>query len=144
MLALGLVMAAASIAGGAAEQSTVERAFEHYERIRTALAQDTTLGVADEARALAPLAGEIAGEQAAHAAAAVGEAKDIAAARERFAAMSDVLVPKFLDAGLPGVRGFICSMKGARWAQRGVSPANPYYGKSMLTCGTPITSKQGA
>lgn len=144
ILALGFVWATASTAAAAAQQPTVERAFEHYERIRTALAQDTTRGIAAEAGALSRLAAEVAGEHAARAAAAVAEAKDIAAARERFAALSDVLVPKFLDAGLPGVHGFVCSMKGARWVQRGGSPANPYYGKSMLTCGTPIASKQGA
>lgn len=139
-LALGLVWATASIAA-AAEQSSVERAFEHYERIRTALAQDTTRGLAGEAAALSRLAGEIAGEQAARMAAALAEAKDIAAARERFAALSDALVPEFLDAGLPDVHGFVCSMKGARWVQRGGSPANPYYGKAMPACGTPIKGK---
>ena len=58
--------------------------------------------------------------------------------RAAFAELSEVLVPKFLDAELPGVVGFVCTMKKAQWAQRGETAANPYYGKAMATCGVPI------
>jgi hypothetical protein len=116
----------------------VERTFEHYERIRSALAQDTTKNIATEARALSPLARDIAGEQAVRTSASLAEAKTLEDAREQFGAPSEALVPKFLEAGLPGVQGFVCSMKDKRWVQRGEKPANPYFGKSMSTCGTAI------
>jgi hypothetical protein len=91
-----------------------------------------------KAKALSPLAREIAGEEAARAAASLAQAKTLEDAREQFGALSEALVPKFLEAGLPGVQGFVCSMKDKRWVQRGEKPANPYFGKSMSTCGTAI------
>lgn len=135
----GLVVAVGLSAGGAAQGGEEQRAFEHYERIRSALAADSVKGVPAEARALAPLAREIAGEAAGTAAAALAEATNIESAREQFGVLSEALVPGFLKAGLPGVQGFVCPMKQKRWVQRGSTAANPYYGKAMPTCGTPVT-----
>lgn len=134
------LVAAASVSGLAlrAQERPLERAFEHYERIRAALAQDTTKGVAAEARALSPLARDVAGETAGRTATSLAQAKDIEEAREQFGVLSEALVPKFLEAGLPGVQGFVCSMKEKRWVQRGAKIENPYFGKSMATCGTLI------
>lgn len=57
--------------------------------------------------------------------------------------MSLLLVPKFLDARLPGVVGFACSMKqNAVWAQRGDAIENPYFGKVMLNCGVPLKNSR--
>jgi hypothetical protein len=139
-MAAGAFLMAASPSGAASSQQAppVERAFEHYERIRSALAQDTSTNVAAEAEALSPLAREIAGEQAGRAAASLADAKNLEQAREQFGTLSEALVPKFLEAGLAGVQGFVCSMKQKRWAQRGTTAANPYFGKAMATCGTPI------
>jgi hypothetical protein len=120
------------------QERAVDRAFTHYERIRAALAQDTTKGVAGEANALAPLAAEVAGDGARQAADSVAQAKSLAEARDRFGALSEALVPKFLEAGLPGVQGFVCSMNQKRWVQRGTKADNPYMGKAMATCGNPI------
>lgn len=138
--AWAFVVVAASASGTAASQQAppVERAFEHYERIRAALAHDTMENVSVEAKALLPLAREIAGEQAGRAAASLAQAKNLEDAREQFGALSEALVPKFLEAGPPGVQGFVCSMKDKRWVQRGEQPSNPYFGKSMSTCGTAI------
>jgi hypothetical protein len=139
MAAWAFVMAASPSGGASSQQAPpVERAFEHYERIRAALAQDTTENMSVKAKALSPLAREIAGEEAARAAASLAQAKTLEDAREQFGALSEALVPKFLEAGLPGVQGFVCSMKDKRWVQRGEKPANPYFGKSMSTCGTAI------
>ena len=71
-------------------------------------------------------------------AAKLAAAQSIEDVRLAFAALSEVLVPRFLDAELPGVVGFVCTMKNARWVQRGETVANPYYGKAMATCGVPI------
>jgi hypothetical protein len=133
-----LITASASNAAFSQQVPPVERAFEHYERIRVALAQDTTENVSVEAKALSPLAREIAGEEAERAAASLAQAKTLENAREQFGALSEALVPKFVEARLPGVQGYVCSMKQRRWAQRGTTAANPYFGKAMATCGTPI------
>ena len=139
MAAGAFLMAAAPSGAAFSQQGTpVQRAFEHYERIRAALSQDTTENVPVEAKALSPLARDIAGQDAARAAALLAQAKTLEEAREQFGALSEALVPKFLEAGLPGVQGFVCSMKQKRWAQRGTTAANPYFGKAMATCGTPV------
>ncbi len=97
ILGVGLVVPASVVALMAQEQP-MERAFEHYERIRSALAQDTTKGVTAEAKALSPLATEIAGERAGRAATSLAQAKNVEEAREQFGLLSEALVPKFLDA----------------------------------------------
>jgi hypothetical protein len=60
------------------------------------------------------------------------------AATSGVGAVSEALVPVFLDAGIPGLKGFVCTMRNARWVQRGEAVANPYLGKAMPTCGVPI------
>ena len=139
-LAAGALLIAASVWAAAASQQTrpIERAFDHYERIRAVLAQDSMKGIAAEAKALSPLAVDIAGADAGRAADGLAQAKDLEEARERFGTLSEALVPRFLEAELPGVHGFLCSMKQKRWVQRGSTVANPYYRKAMATCGTPI------
>lgn len=144
--ALGLGLAAALAActvAISAQERPVDRAFQHYERIRVALAQDTTKDVAAEAGALAPLAAELAGEEAGAAAQSLATAKDLNQSRDHFAKLSDALVPKFMEAGIPGVQGFMCAMNKRRWAQRGTAVENPYYGKAMLNCGAPIKGTGG-
>lgn len=117
----------------------VVQAFDHYEAIRVALAQDKIDTVATHANALAPLAGQMAGKNAQAAADRVAAAKTLDSAREQFGVLSAALVPKFLEAKLPGVHGFMCPMKNVPWAQRTLTLGNPYYGKAMLTCGNEIT-----
>ena len=135
------IAASPSTAGLSQQEEPVVRAFEHYERIRAALAQDTTKDIAAEAKALSPLARDIAGDDARRAAMSLAQAKNVEEAREQVGILSEALVPKFLDAGLPGVQGFVCSMKQKPWVQRGGTAANPYFGKAMATCGTPIKAK---
>ena len=139
IFAAAVVMAAStSEAGPRQQERPVDRAFEHYESIRAAFAQDTTKGVATDATALSRLARDIAGEDAGRAAEALAKAKGLDETRVRFGVLSEALVPTFIEADLPGVHGFVCSMKQKPWAQRGSTPANPYYGKAMPSCGTPI------
>ena len=137
VLMIGVFMAGATLGATPVRQDrAVDRAFTHYERIRAALAQDTTKGIAGEASALAPLAAEVAGDGARRAAESVAQATSLTEARDRFGALSEALVPRFLEAGLPGVQGFVCSMNQKRWVQRGSKADNPYMGKAMATCGT--------
>jgi hypothetical protein len=139
LLALTLVMplpAAAAQATGTA----VTQAFDHYEAIRVLLADDKLEMIGTHAKALAPLAGQIAGKDTQAAVERMGAAKTLDSARDQFVVVSSGLVPKFIDAKLPGVHAFMCPMKAnATWAQRTATLQNPYFGKAMLTCGSEIT-----
>jgi hypothetical protein len=128
----------ATTASAVAQGRVVDRAFAAYDRIYMALVQDSLEGVAEASALLRPLAEELAGEEADRAAASLGEATTLEDARVRLAAISEALVPKFMSADIPGLVGFVCTMKKAQWVQRGDSVANPYYGKAMPTCGVPI------
>lgn len=122
----------------AAQSRPVDRAFTEYDRIARALVKDSIEGVPAAAAALQPLAVEVGGDGARAPAAKLAAAESLDDARMAFAELSEALVPQFLDAELPGVVGFVCTMKKAQWAQRGELVANPYYGKAMATCGVPI------
>lgn len=134
----GTLLVAAQQPDEAGEGTPEAEAFEHYEQIRVVLASDQVEGIGEPAEALAPLAGRVAGNGAKAAAEQLASTKSLDDAREFFGALSASLVPKFLDAGLPGVYGFTCAMKKQPWAQRTKAVENPYFGKSMLTCGDPI------
>jgi Cu(I)/Ag(I) efflux system membrane fusion protein len=133
LMVLAPVFAAAQTAA-----APVVQAFDHYEGIRVVLAEDKIETVSTHAKALAPLAGQLAGKDARAAAERMAAAKTLDSAREQFALLSSALVPKFLDARLPGVHAFMCPMKNASWAQRTDKLENPYYGQAMLTCGSEI------
>jgi hypothetical protein len=121
-----------------AQESPAGRAFEHYEQIRAALAQDTTAEVAKHAHALTPLAAALAGDEAAAASESIAKAENLDKARDAFGKLSELIVPKFMAAGIEGAHGFICPMNQKRWVQRGATAGNPYYGKSMATCATAL------
>lgn len=130
--------AVATVATLAAQDRPVDRAFAQYDRIAQALAKDSLEGVSTAAAALQPLAVEVGGDAAKAPAAKLAAATSLEDIRAAFGELSEVLVTKFLDAELPGVVGFVCTMKKTQWAQRGETAANPYYGKAMATCGVPI------
>ena len=65
-------------------------------------------------------------------------ADDLSAARDRFGALSDAIVTYAtgLNLTMPeGVRTAYCPMAEKPWLQKGNTIANPYYGKSMPSCG---------
>jgi hypothetical protein len=127
----------------APSSSAASRAFESYEAVRVALAGDRFDGPAvAQATALVPLAEEVGGAAFRQAAEALAAAADIKAARKAFGELSKLIVPKFQEAALDGVRLFECPMVKQPWAQRGGKIENPYFGKSMLTCGNPIKEKK--
>ena len=121
----------------------IAQAFEEYERIRTALSADSLKGVKEAATALAPLAKDLGGDDAGAAATKLAAATAIKDARTHFGDLSDALVPTLLAAEIPGVHGFSCAMVKKPWAQKGDKTQNPYYGKSMPTCGVPMKVKAG-
>ncbi|MEZ5318172.1 MAG: hypothetical protein R2752_12285 [Vicinamibacterales bacterium] len=130
--------AVVTVATLAAQDRPVDRAFAQYDRIAQALAKDSLEGVSTAAAALQPLAVEVGGDAAKAPATKLAAATSLEDVRAAFGELSEVLVTKFLDAELPGVVGFVCTMKKTQWAQRGETAANPYYGKAMATCGVPI------
>ena len=123
----------------AAQSTPAAKAFEHYEGVRKALANDKLADASPHAKQLVASVEPVGGADAKEAAGALAEAKTIEDARKHFATLSAILVPKFQEANIPGAYAYMCSMENASWMQRGKAIENPYYGKSMLTCGSAIT-----
>lgn len=137
-----LMAAGFAFAASIAIQTTpAARAFEHYEGVRKALANDKLADAAPHAKQLVAAVEPVGGADAKKAAEALADAKTIEDARKHFATLSAILVPKFQEANIPGAYAYMCSMENASWMQRGTAIENPYYGKSMLTCGSAITKK---
>ena len=141
LLVLALQPAATARGLSSHEPDPVTVAFDHYESIRVALAADHMTDVPRHAKALAVVADELGVPAAKAAAEQIAATTDIKAAREHFGPLSTALIPRFEKAKLKDVHVFTCSMVGQSWAQKGKAIENPYYGKSMLACGTPKTSK---
>lgn len=136
--AVVVVMAQGWMATTAGQEKPVLEAFSHYEQIRVALSSDTLADVAKHAKALAPLAGAVAGTVAKKAADQLAAAKTIMDARLHFGDLSATLVPTFQAEAIPGTHAFMCPMKQKLWMQRGDTMNNPYFGKAMATCGSPL------
>jgi hypothetical protein len=127
-------------------QTPVVQAFDHYEAIRASMADDQFDTVLEHARALAPLAGQVAGAEAEAAASRLASSTTINRARVEFIDLSSELVPHFLEARLEDVHGFICSLQDGRtatWVQRSASISNPYFGHAWPDCGEEIPQAGG-
>lgn len=147
MMLVGMTLG--SIAPGAWAQdhgahsapTPTRQAFEHYEGVRVALSADNLADVAPHARPLAASVAEVGGADATRHADALAASTTLDDARKHFAELSTILVPKFQAEKIPGATAFMCSMKKQPWMQKGDTVENPYYGKSMATCGSPMTDK---
>lgn len=112
-----------------------------YLQIQAALAADKFDGVVVQAKAFETAATALGkdAEKLAEGAKKLAAAKDIAAARTAFGELSDALVA-YADktkSGLgPDVRVAYCPMVNKPWLQKEKEIRNPYYGSSMLTCGS--------
>jgi hypothetical protein len=136
-----LVLAFALVVG-----ATIARAgdpltsmLDPYFRIQSALSDDKTDGVKDDALAIKAAATSLGepGAKIAVAAAALSGAADLGAARAAFGTLSDAVVAyseKTKTAGA-GVHTMYCPMVSKQWMQKGETVSNPYYGKAMLSCG---------
>jgi len=133
-----VAMALGWMAITAGQEKPAVQAFSHYEEIRVALSNDTLAETAKHAKALAPLAGAVAGNAATKAADQLAAAKTLEDARMHFGDLSAALVPKFQAEGIAGVHAYVCPMKQKPWMQRGDTMSNPYFGKAMSTCGSPL------
>ena len=117
-----------------------------YLRLAVRLASDDAAGAKAAAAKVGEAAAGVTAPQAAQIKAAVSDlaaASDIAAQRVAFDRASVAVIAFIETAGnpLPGtVYVARCPMafenRGARWLQDNASIHNPYYGASMLTCGS--------
>ena len=130
---------AAMMAFGAA--TPVDTMIDRAVAIQVSLSHDKMDGVSANATGIATDAGSLGkpGEKIVAGAMALQKAKKIDEARTAFGQMSDALVA-YLDAQKQkpgnGVRVAYCPMVRKPWLQKDGAIQNPYYGASMLTCGS--------
>ena len=129
-----------SVAPASAQDKAAAAAFDHYEQIRVALSADTLADVAQHAAMLAEIAEKVGGAAAKASAQELVKATSLDDARAHFGDLSVLLVPKFQAEKIPGASAYICPMKQKPWMQRGDRIANPYFGKAMSACGSPLES----
>lgn len=104
-----------------------------YAKIADALAADDLGGAKAAANALVDHARMVGQKQIAEQAAGITKTANISAAREQFKTLSLSIEP--LAAGVDGYTVMTCAMAKADWVQTAGEVRNPYYGKSMLSCG---------
>ena len=112
-----------------------------YLEVQVALAADRFEGVASHAAAIEKAAGALGADAEPIAAGAkkLAAAQDIAAARTAFGEVSTALTAyaeKTKSGFGPDVRLAYCPMVNKPWLTKDKTIRNPYYGASMLTCGT--------
>lgn len=108
-----------------------------YLHIQVVLANDSTDGVAEAARAIAAEAAGM-GEQAAAigaAAEALAATTDLQSARDAFGPLSEALIVYGREVGFGELRLAYCPMVDKEWLQATSEIRNPFYGSMMLTCG---------
>ena len=108
-----------------------------YLHIQVALANDSTNGVVEAARAIGAQA-EKMGEKAAEIGAAaetLAAAGDLQTARDAFGPLSDALIAYGKEVGFGELRVAYCPMVDKEWVQATSEIRNPFYGSMMLTCG---------
>jgi Cu(I)/Ag(I) efflux system membrane fusion protein len=113
---------------------------EPYLKIQAALAQDSMEGVKANAGQIATAATALGAPamKIDTTALQLASATEIEDARTKFGALSEAIVT-YVDGNkltLPeGVRVATCPMVHKPWLQAGADLSNPYFGKSMSTCG---------
>ncbi len=132
--AITAVLVAVAVPGSAAVADGLAAPYLH---IQVALANDSTDGVAEAARAIAAEAAGM-GEPAAvigAAAEALAATTDLQSARDAFGPLSDALIAYGRDVGFGELRLAYCPMVDKEWLQATSEIRNPFYGSMMLTCG---------
>jgi Cu(I)/Ag(I) efflux system membrane fusion protein len=137
MLKLATIVLALAAIAVPASAAVADGLAAPYLHIQVALANDSTDGVGDAARAIAAEAAGM-GEQAAAigaAAEALADATDLQSARDAFGPLSDALIAYGRDVGFGELRLAYCPMVDKEWLQATSEIRNPFYGSMMLTCG---------
>lgn len=147
---LALIVTAIPLVGfGADEKNTdsalmepVKSVLDNYLAIQKEMAKDSLKGVAQHSSVIAKA---VRGDEmkmlpmdVAKQADALSEAKDLKTAREDFKPLSASLIKYLADkkAGKGVYHEAYCPMAKASWLQTEKDIKNPYYGKSMLDCGS--------
>lgn len=112
-----------------------------YLDIQSRLASDKVERIAPAAHAIAAEAARMGegGVALAKSAQVLEQAADIKAARKAFGDLSDAVIAAARAEGwkdVPDVKVAYCPMAKRSWIQKEDSIRNPYYGTSMLTCGS--------
>jgi hypothetical protein len=136
-LALGAVLLSASARAADLPSALVDP----YLQVQTALAGDQVAGVPSAANAIAAAAAALGkdAEKIVAGARKLAGAKGIEAARTAFGELSVALgdyATKTKSGFGAGVRLAYCPMADKPWLQKDKEIRNPYYGSSMLTCGS--------
>lgn len=137
--------------GGKLPLAALDTLYSAYLGIQEALAKDDLVSARDRAGRFlvqsvslpAELSQSVKAKQVIGDFKAVAAAREIAACRKSFSALSDRMVLLMSEAkygGSKAVLEFHCPMandnKGGKWLQAEESVANPYFGASMLRCGS--------
>jgi hypothetical protein len=136
----GLILLAA-MTGTLNAAGPVDSMIDRAVAIQVSLSHDKMDGVSANATGIATGAESLGtpGEKIVAGAMALQKAKKIDEAREAFGRMSEALVA-YLEAQKQkpgnGVRVAYCPMVRKPWLQKDGAIQNPYYGASMLTCGS--------
>jgi hypothetical protein len=141
LLALALLLTAGP-AFSTPAPSGFDAALGHYEAVRKALLNDTVAGIPGHAAALGKLAKGAPADLApkiAGAAQKLSSAKDLKTARDAFYELSKPMVRWREAAGSQTHVVAFCPMSKRSWLQPKGEIGNPYYGKSMATCGEVVS-----
>ena len=140
-VAMMTMVAVALFASVAAAADLPAAPVNPYLQVQVKLAGDQFTGIPADAQAIATAATALGkdAEKIVAGAKKLGEAKDIAAARTAFGDVSQALTDyaeKTKSGFGPDVKVAYCPMADKPWLQKDKDIRNPYYGASMLTCGS--------
>ena len=135
-----MIMQTANTDQSGALMEPVKSVLDNYLKIQSALANDSTDGIATNSSAIATAVRgdsmKMLSPQIADQADALGKAKDVASAREAFKPLSKSLIQYLADHNVTGAYVEVyCPMAKASWLQAGDKIDNPYLGASMRGCG---------
>jgi hypothetical protein len=126
------------------------RILAEYSAMHSALAADSAQGVSAHAATIAEIArgadGEPGGAYRSLAEAARGlEGVDLEVLRSKFKEFSKAMARFVNEAGVDGAQLYYCPMAKGYWIQNAADDGvrNPYYGRSMLKCGTKVEGVEG-
>jgi hypothetical protein len=136
-----LTAAAVMLAAVVAAADLPAALIDPYLQVQVALSADQFEGVAKHGVAIEKAASSLGADAAAIVAGAkkLAAAQDIAAARTAFGEISSALTEyaeKTTSGFGPDVRVAYCPMVNKPWLTKDKTIRNPYYGASMLTCGS--------
>ena len=133
----------ATVSTASLKDSNLDAVYQQYQHLTNVLTEGDAAAAKVSAIALEAGAKEIkGGSTLASTAAQITGAKDLEAQRTFFASLSDEFIALVKESGLDNGELYVahCPMalndKGASWVSNSKEIRNPYFGESMLTCGS--------